>query len=111
VRRRVAIGGAGTRNNERISARDSGKYVSAADKAAQLKALKNSLSLCSKPVQHHIAKKKLLQKTKKPIGHEDLAKLSDAIGLSAVTARALDRVMAIGDATTHTLDQVLGRRE
>ena len=76
-----------------------------------MKALKNSLSLCSKPVQHHIAKKKLLQKTKKPIGDEDLAKLSDAIGLSAATARALDRVMAIGDATTHALDQVLSRGE
>ena len=98
------------RNSERIAARDSGKFVCAADKVTQLKALKNSLSLCSKPVQLHVTKKKLLQKTKKPIGIEDLAKLSDAIGLGAATARALDRAMVIGDATTRALDQVLGRR-
>ena len=55
-------------------------------------------------------RRKLLQKTKKPIAGEDLAKLSATIGLSADTARALDRAMAIGDATTRALDQVLGRR-
>ena len=109
VRRRVAIGGAGTRNSERIAARDSGKFVCDADKETQLKALKNNLSLCSKPVQLHVTKKKLLQKTKKPIGSEDLAKLSDTIGLGAATARALDRAMVIEDATTRALDQVLGR--
>ena len=96
--------------HKRIAARDDGKFVSIADKVTQLKALKNSLSLCSKTVQLHVTKKKLLQKTKKPIVGEDLAKLSATIGLGADTARALDRAMAIGDATTRALDQVLGHR-
>jgi hypothetical protein len=39
-----------TRNSDRIAAKDGGVFVSVTDKASQLKALKNSLSLFSKPV-------------------------------------------------------------
>jgi hypothetical protein len=98
-----------TRNSDRIAAKDGGVFVSVADKASQLKALKNSLSFCSKskPVQVLVEKRKLLHKSKHPIGAVDLAKLSDAIGLGAAAARTLDRVLEIGDAASHALDQAL----
>jgi Tfp pilus assembly protein FimV len=54
-----------------------------------------------------VEKRKLLHKSKHPIGAADLAKLSDAIGLGAAAARTLDRVLEIGDAASHALDQAL----
>ncbi|CAO1943882.1 unnamed protein product [Urochloa humidicola] len=99
-----------SRNSERLAAKENGRYVAAADKASQLKALQNSLALCSKPVQLHVTKKKLLKKTKKPIAAADLVKLSEVVGLGEATAKALDQVMAIGAATAEELDQVLAGR-
>jgi len=101
----------GTRNSSRLAAKDSGKFVRVADKATQLKALQNSLALCSKPVQLHVNKKKLLKKTKKPIAADDLKKLADAVGLGKATAAAIDKVLTIGTATGRALDQVLGVAE
>ncbi|CAN6205597.1 unnamed protein product [Urochloa humidicola] len=97
----------GSRNSERIAARDKGKFVRVADKAAQLKELQNSLTLCSKPVQNHVQKKKLLKQTKKPIAGADLRKLSEVVGLGASTAAALGRVLGIAEQTGQKLDQVL----
>ena len=81
------------------------------EKASQLKALQNSLALCSKPVQLHVTKKNLLKKTKKPISASDLLKLADAVGLGAATANALDSVLAISARTSAVLDEVLADKE
>ena len=81
------------------------------DKASQLKALQNSLALCSKPVQLHVTKKKLLLKTKKPMSAADLVKLAEAVGLGTATADALDEVLAIGASTSAILDRALARTE
>jgi hypothetical protein len=90
---------AGVRNSKCLAAKDTGRFVDATTKASQLKALqKNILASCSKPVQSYVAKKQLLKKTKKPIEGADLVKLSDAVGLGAAAAQALDRVLAIGAA-------------
>jgi len=98
---------AATRNSKRLAAKDNGVYVHSSEKASQLKALQNSLALCSKPVQLHVAKKKLLRKTKKPVSAPDLLKLADAVGLGAATAAALDNVLSIGDRTSAALDLAL----
>ena len=100
-----------TRNSSRLAAKEDGKFVSATDKATQLKALQNSLALCSKPVQQHVAKKKLLTKTKTNIDTEDLLKLASAVGLGDATCRALDKVLAIGAEATPVLDQVLNNKD
>ncbi|CAN6269768.1 unnamed protein product [Urochloa humidicola] len=105
VRKKAAA--VATRNSTRLAAKDSGKFVRVADKASQLKALQNSLALCSKPVQLHVTKKKLLKKTKKPIAAEDLKKLADAVSLGNDSAAALDKVLAIGNATSCVLDRAL----
>ncbi|CAN6345375.1 unnamed protein product [Urochloa humidicola] len=97
----------GKRNSERLAAKDNGQFVSASDKATQLKALQNSLKLCSKPVQNIVAKKKLFKKTKKPISGADLSKLADVVGLGKDTANALDRALAAGAALGRELDRVL----
>lgn len=81
--------------------------MDATAKVAQLKALQNSLSLCSAAVKNHVAKKKLLEKTKKPITIVDLAKLADGVGLSDATLRTLDRILDIGTTTTRQLNSVL----
>jgi hypothetical protein len=65
------------------------------------------VALCSRLVQAHVEKKKLLHKTKKPIAAMDLRKLSDVVGLGDATSLALDRVLAIGAATSQDLDSVL----
>ena len=73
-----------------------------------------SLSCCissSKPVQQHVAKKKLLTKTKTNIDTEDLLKLASAVGLGDATCRALDKVLAIGAEATPVLDQVLNNKD
>ncbi|XP_072149771.1 uncharacterized protein [Setaria viridis] len=75
---------AGTRNSARLAAKDDRKYRDATTKASQLKAFQNSLALCSTVVQSFVARKKLLNKTKKPIEPGDLAKLADAAGLGTV---------------------------
>ena len=69
--------------------------------------LKNSLTLCSKPVQLHVNKKQLMKKTKKAIAADDLKKLADVVGLGAAAAQALDRVLAISDKTSRELDLAL----
>ncbi|CAO2043530.1 unnamed protein product [Urochloa humidicola] len=97
----------GKRNSELLAAKDNGKFVSASDKATQLKALHNSLKLCSKPVQKIVEKKKLLTKTKKAISDADLSKLAEAVGLGKEAADALDRVLAVGAATGRELDLAL----
>ncbi|CAN6167308.1 unnamed protein product [Urochloa humidicola] len=97
----------GKRNSERLAAKDSGKFVHASEKASQLKALKNSLALCSQPVQKLVIKKKLLKQTKKPIANADLTKLADAVGIGKDAVDALDRVLATGAAMGNKLDQVL----
>lgn len=81
--------------------------MDATSKAAQLKALRDSLALCSSAVQAHVAKKKLLTRKKKPISGVDLVKLADAVGLGQEMAKALDRVLAIGKATAAQLNEVL----
>ena len=98
---------AATRSSLRLAAKDTGLYVPSTEKASQLKALQNSLALCSKPVQLHVAKKKLLKQTKKPIAAADLVKLADAVSLGAATAAALNNVLAIGDRTSAALDLAL----
>jgi hypothetical protein len=103
-----ANGWAGTQNSAQITAKGDGAFISTTDKATQLKALKDSLALCSKPMQLHV-RKKLIQKTKKSISVADLVKLSDVVGLGAATAQALDHVLAIGGGTFRALDRVLGR--
>nr|XP_034570764.1 extensin-like [Setaria viridis] len=95
------------RHSARLAAKEDGKFVDATSKAAQLKALRDSLALCSSAVQAHVAKKKLLMKRKKPISGADLVKLADAVGLGQETAKALDRVLAIRKATAAQLNQVL----
>ncbi|CAN6332960.1 unnamed protein product [Urochloa humidicola] len=100
----------GTRNSKRLAAKDSGKFVKVADKASQLKALHDSLLLCSKPVQIQVTKKKMLKKTKKPIADSDLIKLADAVGLGEAAAAALDRALDIGAATGRELDLALARQ-
>lgn len=100
----------GMRTSERLAAKENGMYISATDKATQLKALQNSLAQCSKPVQQLVAKKKLLTKTKKPMSAPDLQKLSDAVGLGEATAKALDQIIAIGNATGRELDRALAGR-
>ncbi|CAO2199126.1 unnamed protein product [Urochloa humidicola] len=101
----------GKRNSERLAAKETGKFVHASEKASQLKALQNSLALCSKPVQKHVTQKKLLKCTKKPIAAADLSKLSDAIGLGKATADALDRVLLTGAAMSRDLDLALAGSE
>ncbi|RCV31712.1 hypothetical protein SETIT_6G200100v2 [Setaria italica] len=95
------------RHSARLAAKEDGKFVDATSKAAQLKALRDSLALYSSAVQAHVAKKKLLTRKKKPISGADLVKLADAIGLGQETAKALDWVLAIGKATTAQLNKVL----
>jgi hypothetical protein len=53
----------GTRSSARLAAKDSGKFVDSTAMAPQLKELHNSLALCSKPVELHVIKKKLMKKT------------------------------------------------
>jgi hypothetical protein len=97
----------GTRSSARLAAKDSGVFVDATAKASQLKALQNSLSLCSKPVQPCVIKKKLLKR----IGSVDLSLLAGAVGLGAATAQALDRVLATEAALGKELDLVLTGRK
>jgi hypothetical protein len=100
-----------TRSSARLAAKDSGVFVDATAKASQLKALQNNLSLCSKPVQPCVIKKKLLKRTKRPIGSMDLSLLAGAVGLGAATAQALDRVLATEAALGKELDLVLTGRK
>jgi hypothetical protein len=86
-------------------------FVDATAKASQLKVLQNSLSLCSKPVQACVVKKKLLKRTKRPIASVYLSLLAEAVGLGAATAQALDRVLATEAALGKELDLVLAGRK
>ncbi|GJN11009.1 hypothetical protein PR202_ga29167 [Eleusine coracana subsp. coracana] len=61
-----------------------------ADKAEQLKTLKNMLHSCSHELQGHVLKKGLMGRKKKPIPVVDLKKLAAAAGLSAPELHALD---------------------
>ncbi|RCV06508.1 hypothetical protein SETIT_1G168400v2 [Setaria italica] len=97
----------GSRNSERLAAKDKGMFVDATTKASQLKALQNSLALCSKPVQLHVSMKKLPKMTKKPIAAADLMKLSEAVSLEEFTAKALGKILALGGVAARKLDQVL----
>lgn len=96
-----------TRHSARLAAKEKRNFVDATTKAAQLRALHDSLALCSTAVQAHVTQKKLMNKRKKPIAGVDLAKLATAVGLGRDTARALDSVLAIGATTSNKLDTVL----
>ena len=97
----------GTRNSSRLAAKTNGAFIHSTAKATQLKALKESLAMCSKPVKTHVAKKNLMHKTKQPIGAADLKKLAEAVGLGAASARALDSVLAVTHETAAALDKAL----
>lgn len=108
---RAALPRLGTRASNRLAAKDDGMFIDATAKASQLKALQNSLASCSKVVQLHVAQRKLMKKSKKPIHTVDLIKLSNAVGLGKETAVALDRALDITKATTLKLDAALARSD
>ncbi|CAN6206901.1 unnamed protein product [Urochloa humidicola] len=95
------------RNSKRLAAKEDGKFLSATDKASQLRALHDSLALCSKPVQKLVAKKKLFKKTTKPIADADLSKIATVVGLGKAAADALDHVLSVGAAAGRELDLAL----
>jgi hypothetical protein len=64
-----------------------------AAKATQLKALKNTLSSCSRDLQDQVAKHGLLRRKKKPLGGVDLRKLAVAAGIGPTATAALDKVL------------------
>ncbi|CAL5036581.1 unnamed protein product [Urochloa decumbens] len=74
------------------AAKEGGKYVAVADKAAQRTALKNSLITCSSALQAQVQKRNILSRTKLPIPVADLRKMVSAAGLGAEAANAVGTV-------------------
>lgn len=68
--------------SSRIQAKEPAGFITMAAKATQLKALKNSLSSCSRDLQDQVNKQGLLRK-KKTIRDQDLSKLAAAAGLDS----------------------------
>ena len=69
------------RQSSRLAEKADGKFVAVADKACQLKALKNALAPCSSKLKQAVEKRNLLTRSKLPIGAADLRKMVSAAGL------------------------------
>ncbi|KAK3146048.1 hypothetical protein QOZ80_3BG0260820 [Eleusine coracana subsp. coracana] len=92
ARRSRVAPGAPTRHSARLANKEPTAFIDMETKASQLKALKNSLAVCSKELKEHVNRKGLLNKKKQPVPRADLLKLANAAGLGAAATLTLAAV-------------------
>ncbi|KAJ1272950.1 hypothetical protein BS78_06G242300 [Paspalum vaginatum] len=86
--RRRAPTATATRNSSRLAAKEPEEFVDMTSRAVHLKALRENLQACSKPLQKHVKTCKLT-KRKNPLGALDLGRLAKAAGLGCADRRAV----------------------
>ncbi|CAL5085115.1 unnamed protein product [Urochloa decumbens] len=88
---------AATRSSARIANQAPSTFIHSSLKATQRKALRDSLTCCSKSLQREVATGRIL-KRKRPIGPRELGRLAKAAGLSCADQQA---VSVVEDAHIH----------
>jgi hypothetical protein len=81
------------RESSCLAAKEGATFVSIADKAMQLKALKNALDPCSRKLKEQVQKAGVLTK-KKPLAGATLRKLISAAGLGCAAESSIATVTA-----------------